>query len=669
MRFDRMGLWSFAVLLLCTLVVTRADAQTMATSAALRVRSPNGHEGSLPLEDEDVDVVIDQQHATTKLRHIYRNNTGRQVEGVFRLQMGGGAMVHGFAYYNGEQKIVGEVFEKALATKIYDDTVSRRRDPGLLTKAGEGIFAFKVFPIQPNELKRVQMRVDRWLPRNGTMVEYRVPVSRADADVRIELLDSRTIGKIVSTSHKLDVERSHGRVIVRADGVRGTRSELVLRYHVVDKPWTLSTAFHKDAHHDGYLMLSLPAPPSTHAIDKDVTLVIDRSGSMLGAPMEQAKRAASQIIDKLDDGDRFNVLMFDDSVDALFSKPQRVTSKTRDRAKRFIDRLDAGGGTDIALALKLAFEKQHQSQRPKTVLFLTDGRSDSKEALSVAKAEKGDVRVFTVGLGAKVEKPLLSRLAAEKRGTFTYVESASTLQARMGKLFSNISAPALVDVSLSVDGADANLYRTYPRSLPDVFNGDELRVLSRVQGSGDIKIKLTGNTADGPIAVERTIHVKNARRRWVGRLWARARVDHLLEEMALHGETQELKAETKELGLAYNLLTPYTAFLAIPESELTAAGKQMLSAARDQRAEALAFNQDAAALNRSSDGAYAPQPEAKALDERMSPAAPPAADGGGWGGRGGCASCSLGAPRTPDLGDMLVWLALGAGLVRLRRRG
>lgn len=657
-------LWATAMVVLGASLSPSAFAQTMATSAALQVTLPSGTQSHLPLVDEDVDVVIDQQHATTKLRYMYQNTSGSQLEGRFILRAGGGSTVHRFAYWNGEQKIVGEVFEKALATKIYEDTVNQRRDPGLLTKTGEGTFSFRVFPIQANEHKRIELELDEWLSRSDKTVEYRIPVTRKDADVRIELLDDRPIGRIVSSSHKLDVERSNGRVIVKSDGMRGTRTELVLRYELLDKPWTISAALHRDADHDGFLMLSLPAPPMKGAIAKDVTLVIDRSGSMLGEPLEHAKRAAQQIVDKLAVGDRFNVLAFDDAVDGLFSAPKAVNAKSKDRAARFIDRIDEGGGTDIALALTSAFAKQHSDARPKTVLFLTDGKSESKEALETAKNDKGDVRVFTVGLGDKVDKPLLSRLAAEKRGRFTYVESASTLPARMSKLYDNISAPALVGVTIDVEGEDANLYRTYPRSLPDVFNGDELLVVSRIQGSGEIKVMLSGQTVDGPITVERTLSVASAvKRRWVGRLWARSRVDHLLEEMALHGPNDELVSETKELGLAYNLLTPYTAFLAIPESELTTEGRRLLAAARDQKDEALAFNPDAAALRErhgAADNMSAPA---------MEPMAPPAAESGGaWGGRGGCASCSTGesAPSGVDVG---VWLLVALGLSRLRRRG
>jgi hypothetical protein len=148
-------------------------------------------------------------------------------------------------------------------------------------------------------------------------------------------------------------------------------------------------------------------------------------------------------------------------------------------------------------------------------------------------------------------------------------------------------------------------------------------------------------------------------------LWARSRVDHLLEEMALNGMTDELVNETKTLGIAYHLLTPYTAFLAVPESELDATGRELLDAMRLQRDEALALNPDAAALA----GEAVPLDAAQASDgasprDASAPLAAP--EGASWGGRGGCASCTVGS--RPTHVDMLTWWVLAAVLWRRGRR-
>src|SRR5207244_1077009 len=130
---------------------------------------------------------------------------------------------------------------------------------------------------------------------------------------------------------------------------------------------------------------------------------------------------------------------------------------------------------DIAMALRAALGAQASDGAPHVILFLTDGQSSPEEALAAAAADKGDARVFTIGLGAGVEKPLLSRLAREKRGRFTFIPDADTIQEKVARLFAQIESPVFTDLRLETHGVA--LTSTYPRTLPDLVPGDELIVL------------------------------------------------------------------------------------------------------------------------------------------------------------------------------------------------
>jgi len=225
-------------------------------------------------------------------------------------------------------------------------------------------------------------------------------------------------------------------------------------------------------------------------------------------------------------------------------------------------------------------------------VFLTDGQSDAAQASAV---KTGNVRLFTLGLGRDVNKPLLSRLAAEKRGRFVFIENAQEIEAKVDRLAANISKPVLVDVNVTVDGANAT--RMYPRTLPDLFAEDELRVSGRLRGTGSVKFKITGKLAGKQIEYVKTVDVGKAQAEpWTASLWAESRIDHLLEEIALDASKTEYKDEVLELSLAYNFLTPYTAFLAVPESELGAM-HDTVTAARERKAKILANNQDVAELD------------------------------------------------------------------------
>jgi len=400
------------------LLPVRAFAQGMLLERGIEGPSPN-----LRAVAERVRIRIDHQYAETILEQEFENTSGERLEGRYVLRTAS-ASVEGFAYWNGEQKIVGEVFEKQSARDLYGKIVGKGRDPGLLEQTGEGSFAFNVFPIEPHERKRIEIRLGQRLLRSGRRLEYRLTLAGGDSDVAAEIADEHPILRIDSPSHALellqeDPRRARVRARAKSSGIR----DLVLEMELNADPWQPAAVIHRDPGQDAYLLLQMAAPDRVEQGEisaKDVTVVIDRSGSMSGSPLEQACAAAALVVQRLRQGDRINVIAFDHAVDPLFRNPQPVGA-AREKALEFIRHLRAGGGTNIALALRTALDSQHGGREPHLVLFLTDGQSDSESALGVAGKDPGDARVFTLGLGSGVERPLLSRLAAMKRGRFTYI--------------------------------------------------------------------------------------------------------------------------------------------------------------------------------------------------------------------------------------------------------
>ena len=623
----------------------------------------------MPLVEERLSVEIDGQHATSTLLQVYQNNAPGPVEGRYTLRAGASSHVEGFAYWNGESKVVGEVFERGTARRVYENVTSRRRDPGLLEQAGDGAFEFRVSPIAARERKRIELRWTKWLDRRAHTVRYHAPITRPDAEIVVSITGAAR--NVRSTTHALRAEKLSTGVRLRGDGVRGHQEEVVIEWDVAEPDWTPSAYIHPNGNLDGWFALALAAPdlPASAVTAKDVTIVIDRSGSMCGAPMEQAKAAAVDMIRRLDAADRVNVIAFSDEVDPLFKAPQLLDADTRAQAIGFVDRLHEGGGTDIALALRTAIASQDAAKaRPRVVVFMTDGQSDVEKAMAAASTDTGDVRLFTLGLGKDVNSHLLSRLAAGKRGRYVHIEQPSAIQAEVGRLAAQIARPLLVDVSIEVEGVHA--VKLYPRSLPDLFAQDELVVTGRLRGAGTARFTIRGKLAGAPVAYTRAVDLATAPpRAWVGRLWAQARVAHLLEEMSLAGKQPELVEEVVELALAYNFVTPYTAFLAIPESELGGEASTV-AAARERKRKILANNPGAAVLGGKDDPSparYAKFRAAADVDDansdgedaeylQGSPTINRRAHG--------CGGCASSGGATPGL----LALALAALLVRPRRR-
>jgi Ca-activated chloride channel family protein len=290
------------------------------------------------------------------------------------------------------------------------------------------------------------------------------------------------------------------------------------------------------------------------------------------------------------------VIAFDDGVSRLFDAPKSVTEATRNEALAYVANLHDAGGTDIAGALKAALEAQNEDTPQGVVLFLTDGESDAKAALDVAAQASSRVRVYTLGLGTGVQKPLLNRLAKMMRGRFTFIPDVERLEGALGDLYDSIEAPLWTDLRVSVVGARFD--RVYPKKQPDLFYKDEMHAVLRVHGAGPIQVVVEGLENGKPRKLEKTLQLAPTRKTWVGRLWAGMRVEDLLEEIALSGERPELKNEAVELALAYGLVTPYTSFLALPERELTDETRDVVATARERRARILAAHPDAVALSR-----------------------------------------------------------------------
>jgi len=572
-----------------------ATAQQMLATDRVSAQMLGTDRAELPIHEERLTVAIDGEYARSTLLQTYTNASNAQIEGHYELRPGQGTHVDGFAYWNGEERIVGEVFERDTANRVYNEVTARKRDPGLLEQVGEGVFAFKVFPIAPHEDKRVEVRWSRWLDRRAQTVHFRAPVTSGSAEI-VVTIDGR-IKNVRSTTHQLHIEPLATGVRLRADHP-GRAGELELSWDVDEPPWTpdVYVAPSTDKGGEGWFAVSLAAPtlPATAATPKDLTIVIDHSGSMqTDQKMLYAKRAAAALVGLLDANDRVNVIGFSDEVDPLFHAPHAVDKDTRDQALGFIDRLFAGGGTDLALALATAMQTQDPAAtgRPHIVVFLTDGVSDAAQAVAV---KTGDIRLFTLGVGTDVNKPLLGKLAAEKRGRFVYIEQARDIEPEVARLGQAIAHPLLVDVSVSIEGLEAT--RIYPRTLPDLFAEDELRISGRYHGQGPARVVIRGKLEGRPVEYSRAIDLAHAHP-WTAPLWAQARIDHLLEQIELAGPQHaaaELETEVIDLALAYNFVTPYTAFLAVPERELGPGSAQTLADARARKRELVAHEGQAA---------------------------------------------------------------------------
>jgi Ca-activated chloride channel family protein len=459
------------------------------------------------------------------------------------------------------------------------------RDPALLEYAGRDLFKVRVFPIEPRSHKPIKISYTELLRSDGGAVTYLYPLSTEkfsarpikNLSMKIELKSAEPLASIYSPSHKVEIKRdgpNHAVIGYESkDEKPDTDFQLVYSSDTRDVGLRLLT--YKPDADDGYFLL-LAAPTlsnETKPAPKDVVFVVDTSGSMAGAKLQQAQKALRFCVENLNADDRFEIVRFSTEAEPLFHELVLADSDNRKRANGFIDDFKPMGGTAIADALQSALKlRSGNDVRPFVVIFLTDGlptvgtRNPEEIVANIKKAN--GVRIFSFGIGSDVNTQMLDQIAESTRAFSQYVLANEDLELKVSNFYTRIKEPALTNVRLDLSSG-VRTSKMYPADLPDLFKGDQLVVAGRYSGAGDVEAKLTGNIGGREQTFTYKLHFDDRKTTddYVPRLWATRRVGFLLDEIRTHGETAELRDETTELARKYGIVTPYTAYLIVEDED------------------------------------------------------------------------------------------------------
>ncbi len=331
---------------------------------------------------------------------------------------------------------------------------------------------------------------------------------------------------------------------------------------------------------DGYFTL-LATPEIRQNSDeqnrKSVLFVLDRSGSMNGKKMEQAREAAKFVLNNLSENDLFNIIAYDTDVETFRPELQKFNSQTHGEALAFVEGLFAGGSTNIDGALQTALRMVADRELPTYIVFLTDGlptrgeTNEGKIAANARAANKLGSRLISFGVGFDVNSRLLDRLTRENRGQSQYVRPDEDLEEHVSRLYSKISAPVLTDVQIEYlfDAEPAGgppVNRVYPAEVLDLFAGQQLVLVGRYHGKGAAKLKISGRVGDEKYNFEYDVNFAHpspsTQFAFAARLWAVRRIGEIIDLIDLEGHNQELIDELVRLSTEHGILTPYTSYLA-----------------------------------------------------------------------------------------------------------
>ncbi len=198
-------------------------------------------------------------------------------------------------------------------------------------------------------------------------------------------------------------------------------------------------------------------------------LVVDRSGSMEGAKMENMKKAVAEALTRMTGSDRMSVVIFDDEVEVLV--PSRPVTDPAEIA-RAVGGIVPRGGTQIGQALRKGMEEVDKTATDglvSRILLLTDGQTwgDEGECKTVAQeaGEKG-ISITTAGIGEEWNENLLLEIADLSRGMAHWIrtpeEIASCFQGEMTGMRSVLASSVETVLKLSPGVKVTRAHRTQP---------------------------------------------------------------------------------------------------------------------------------------------------------------------------------------------------------------
>lgn len=545
---------------------------------------------SLPVKSIKIDTRITSQVATTHVEQVFRNDTDATLEGIYFFPIPEQASITEFAIWEGDRRLVGEVRSREEARRIYDEIVRRQRDPGLLEYAGKNLFQASIFPIPPHSDKKLELKYSQVLEANSATVSYRYPLGtgRQAAQIgsvsgRVELESKEPLRNIYSPSHEVDIKRNGDRrsVITFENAAGKEPQDFQLFYTRSAEDFGVTLLTHREPGKDGYFLLMISPKDDWSEQEyeaKDIVFVLDTSGSMSDAgKMEKARAALLYGIRILRPQDRFNVVSF--SGEEHLMEPVMIAADDagRKRGEQFAQSLRPVGGTNINQALLTSMQQFQSGDRPKILVFMTDGlptvgvTNATRIVENARDAKVQGLRVFTFGVGYDVNTTLLDKLATENGGVADYVEPQEDIEVKVSNFFAKISHPVLTDLRLDIAGVQTDLY--YPRTLPDIFKGSQLTIIGRYRNPVEmnhVRLGLAGNSRGSSRNLsynDLSFPLREEANDFLPRLWATRRVGWLIEQIRLNGEQGELKDEIVDLGTRYGIVTPYTSYLALEPGE------------------------------------------------------------------------------------------------------
>jgi len=549
----------------------------------------------LPLSKTIIQGKLTGPLISVQVTQHFSNHLSQPVELDYLFPLPSKAAIVDFELHIGDRLIQADIQEMEQARQAYEEASRSGQRAGLLEQRRPNLFAIHLTNVLPGEAIQTSLRFQDRIkfedgifevvfpmgltPRYSTQdhteeeEQTRAPVAEVGdeigkVEVSLEIDAGVAVANVSSPTHPLhvDVQPGDSHMTVTLDGEHIPDHDFVLRYALVGETAQASAWTSHDQ--DGDTLLAALFPPALPEDfvppQREFVFVLDRSGSMSGEPIAQARNALRACLRSLNPGDTFRILLFDDKLEWYGSKAAQMTQVEITRADKYIGAVEGRGGTEILQALQAVFDQKLEGERTRYIVFLTDGAVSAEErALQLIRARLGKSRLFTFGIGPSVNRALLEQMAVLGRGTSEFLQLDEDIEGAIIRFQDRVSFPVLTDLTLAWEGAKA--WDIYPPQLPDLFAGQPLELCGRYTATRPIpKLVVHGRRAGAPVEMSLALLAPTIQDDTIQRVWNRARIDALLNRLQSEpGESSALRQEIISLALKARLVTPFTAFVAI----------------------------------------------------------------------------------------------------------
>lgn len=560
----------------------------------------------LSLAVMNVEITIDNQHATVRLVQIFDNHTANTLEGKYVFALPQKSSISDFAVWDNDARIPGVMMEKRRASSIYESIKAQQIDPGILqttdeTESAKG-FSAKIFPINSFGTKRLEMEYTEDLAVESLTSNFVFPLKPTygetqtvgELNLKIRVLNENPftplfaenspfplqiaknepnefIGEFRAQNITLENDFSFSYQLNTNDNqlsvIAYRAPERISAYDLKDPKIANQTA-------DGFFQANtiFGAKPNTTKTPKRLILMLDTSLSMYGDKLARTVEAIDYFLHNLSPDDEFNLVLFNDETFPYAPKPVSATTENVENALKFVKNSTISGGTNLKQAFEESIEqtKLFPSSESQIVLI-----SDANPTLGTTKAKEIEkvfdarsVRVFAFAIGTNSNEKLLQNIIEKTRGAYETVSETEDIALKLKIFFEKIGAPNISTLKLSSSN-EKNLYDVYADDTKS-FLGSKLSYVGRYKNPGAQKFDFSANYAAETINLSREVALPefDETHFHLPRVWARARVNALLQAMNRDGEREDFIAEIIRLSEKYKFVTPYTAFLAAPRALL-----------------------------------------------------------------------------------------------------